>query len=1602
MADNTHNPHNREASGRSLSGLLDGLRKRLVDTGTRNRLIHVNRNAKRANVLNIVHEHSNDIYDLLRVKERKMRFRALGEDEEDLEQRDVLLLLDNKADKTRRRDAYLETELGPQTLEKRLLKLKHDSDIAEEEQGANFLFLALGFLRWYEDGRSELLRESPLVLLPVQLTRLQGRFIFNLTARPDDVTTNLPLQERLKGDFGILLPEIDDSEDWTPEAYFDQVADIIRGKDRWGIDRDGIQLGFFSFAKALMYRDLIEENWPTDGLTSNPLVQGLLDTDQEFDNSPLRFGPQDRLDEHLDPKDIIHVVEADASQAKVIEEVRSGRNLVVQGPPGTGKSQTIANIIATAAHDGRTVLFVAEKMAALKVVHDRLVKVGLGDLCLELHSRTANKKAFYGELKNTLNAGRAVSDASNSPEALAWVRDKLNAIDNVLHEKLEGKDYSPFEAIAELCRFLSGNVPPPRLDSEALAELTNAERDALRKTVRLFAESLDEVGPPHEHPFFGVQNLDLQPTDLNRLEAELKKAQNSTKALINTASPIAQQLGVEAPLDLATTERMEQCVKRAGRAPEGVQEYAGIFAACTDLQRLMVGLGLFKTWRDAWKAAEREFVDTAWDAPVDEIRLRIVSGLGSGLRPLLERWFGKYRGASIQFATLLTENLPRAPDDRLALVDTLLDVQEKQRSLAEEEDWLSQTLGACWRGRHTDVESLIELGTWVADLERVLSQIGRPSLDSETVIAVSKLKNNAEVLQNRLQEEREKVRSHLHDVEQRLRFGTQEAEGMPALLEKLQFRLELLHDQVSRYEEWRRFQELRHELVKNNLVTFAERIEDEKPSPTDAEQEFQFAVAEARWNHLRSVRPELVEIGRMDRHVHVDTFQNRERFRMKEVRSIVRSQHLNQLPTGASGEMAFLLGECGKKSRHRPVRQAFNAASTMIQRIKPVILMSPISIAQFLPPSKLSFDLLLIDEASQVRPEDALGAVARAKQIVVVGDDKQLPPTSFFERFVDNMREDEDEDSDAPSAAGAAEMESILKLAETRGLRQAMLEWHYRSRDPTLIKMSNIEFYDSRLVLPPSPLERDESFGMTLTRVAGAYSSRSRGEGRAGTNRVEAEHIADALVKHAGTSDTRYRSVGVVAFSKAQSDMITEVLEMRRRKDSSLDALLREDKNENVFVKNIENVQGDERDVILVSVGYGPHEPNGRLTSMRFGPVNNDGGERRLNVLFSRARMRCEIFVSFDWREIDLTSTQAHGPRVLRSFLRFAETGKLEIGQGSNGFNPGSPLEEDVAQVIEELGYPVDHQVGSSGFRIDLGVRHPERPSQYILAVECDGATYHSALWARERDRLRQEVLEDQGWHFHRIWSTDWFYRRKKEYERLRSALDQARTASERGFSPPAANRNQRVSGSAGGTGRSGSSDSSDALQNTSSGPNEVSHELPKRTAAPAYRKAAVEYVGSLAPHEESPLRIKDLVERIIEQEGPIHRSLVARRVGAAFGLNRTGSRIIDATDKGLKLAVRNSAIERSGDFFMTPTQRSSPPVRDRSQESAPVTIPAHLPPIEICAAVERVEHENGVVQGQEQIRAVAHLLGFQKVSTQLKSRIANVLKRCRKVEDRV
>jgi len=486
-----------------VTKVLEAARRKLLDTGTRNRLIHVNRANQRANCLNVINERADDIFRTLRIDGKRMRFKAMGKDKSGDGDEVQLALPDTSLSEgaSRHTDSFIETPLGPDGLARRLLRLAHDAKTAEEEQGLNILYLAMGFLRWRESPSSDVQREAPLILLPVRLVRNERTSTFDIQCSDDDITTNLPLQERLRQDLGIVLPDVDEADDWLPSDYFTRVSDAVSGQAGWSVDADGMQLGFFSFAKLLMHRDLDPDTWPEDAFVDHSLLRGLLADGFEPDR-PL-FGDQDKLDALLDPAEIIQVIDADASQTKVIEEVRRGASLVVQGPPGTGKSQTITNIIAAAAHDGKSVLFVAEKMAALSVVHDRLVRCGLRDICIELHSRTANKKALAQELGRTLAASAKAFSGVADPSRLRQTRDELNRIADLLHTPLPPANETPFRTISEIIGYIGEEAPPPGIPLAGLEALDRDARQRALAAIEGFVTALAKAGPPENHPFRG-------------------------------------------------------------------------------------------------------------------------------------------------------------------------------------------------------------------------------------------------------------------------------------------------------------------------------------------------------------------------------------------------------------------------------------------------------------------------------------------------------------------------------------------------------------------------------------------------------------------------------------------------------------------------------------------------------------------------------------------------------------------------------------------------------------------------------------------------------------------------------------------------------------------------------------------------------------------------------------------------------------------------------------------------------------------------------------------------------------------------------------------
>lgn len=725
-------------------------------------------------------------------------------------------------------------------------------------------------------------------------------------------------------------------------------------------------------------------------------------------------------------------------------------------------------------------------------------------------------------------------------------------------------------------------------------------------------------------------------------------------------------------------------------------------------------------------------------------------------------------------------------------------------------------------------------------------------------------------------------------LETKLLFDIERAFGVGTVLERLTLaelaeRLEQWLTQPERITRWIAFR-VRTELAAElGIQTLVEAVLEGDLPATDLAAAFEKSYFEAMREIMFAQRPDLK---RFDGEVHdrlVDRFRKDDLGRMDATRRMIAKDHASRLPrqAGGIGALGVLQGEIAKKRKHLPIRQLLDRAGEAIQQIKPIFMMSPLSVAQFLKPGAISFDLLVVDEASQIEPVDALGAIARCRQIVVVGDERQLPPTKFFAKLTATA-DDNDDDDDATFQAKDAE--SILDLCLAKGMPNQMLNWHYRSKHQSLIAVSNKQFYENRLFIVPSPYDAVAGMGLHFNYLPDAYYDR----GNTRTNPKEAQRVAEAVIDHARNSPDR--TLGVATFSVAQRQAILQQLELLRRENPDTEDFFSKSTNEPFFVKNLENIQGDERDVIFISVGYGPAS-NGGYLSMNFGPINREGGERRLNVLISRAKLKCQVFSSITGADISLEGAKGRGVPALKMFLEFAETGRLGIAS-QTGKDADSIFEEQVAERLAALGHEVQMQIGSAGFFVDLAIADREKPGRFVLGIECDGAQYHSSRSARDRDRLRQAVLEAHGWVIHRIWSTDWFLRPEEELAKVQAAISDAKThwrnadeEIEKGRAVPLRFRVE--------------ADGETEITTAVVGPIEE----PEVPFAVPYAEAKLKVDTRREPHEVPPAIMSKHVATIVEVEGPIHEAEIVARIRDAWGLQRAGNRIREAVQNGIAIA---------------------------------------------------------------------------------------------------
>jgi very-short-patch-repair endonuclease len=569
------------------------------------------------------------------------------------------------------------------------------------------------------------------------------------------------------------------------------------------------------------------------------------------------------------------------------------------------------------------------------------------------------------------------------------------------------------------------------------------------------------------------------------------------------------------------------------------------------------------------------------------------------------------------------------------------------------------------------------------------------------------------------------------------------------------------------------------------------------------------------------------------------------------------------------------------------------------------------------------------------------------------------------------LDEDEVQSDGDGDDLNVGDLESILGLCVVQGMSQRMLRWHYRSRHHSLISVSNREFYDSRLFVVPSPTTITAMHGLHFRLVKDGVFDR----GNSATNRVEARAVAEAVVEHA----KRYpkKTLGVGTFSASQRDAIRDELEVLQRAQPALAPFFSSGRSEPFFVKNLENIQGDERDVIFISIGYA-RDKSGYM-AMNFGPLSSEGGERRLNVLISRARERCEVFGSITADDIDLQRAKSRGAAAFKTFLRFAASGALEV-QAPSGGDHESDFERQVDVALSGLGYEVHRQVGTAGFIIDLAIVDPVKPGRYLLGIERDGATYHSSRSARDRDRLRETVLKDRGWKIHRVWSTDWFHRPEEQLQRIVAAIEKARidwncdeqdqddhddTTVELGVAQGDIDRDKESEGT------NGESDFAWAFPYV-----ESNQEVPSSTPIPETRISILEWV----------------VTTLVQIEGPIHKDEIARRITALWGLQRTGARIADAISSAVEGGIRSGGL-RAEDDFITHRQQSIVPVRNRSEVSASnLKKPEMIPPSEVRQAILYFVKQQVGLRREELPTMVSRVLGFKTTSAKLKELVEKTL----------
>jgi len=1217
------------------------------------------------------------------------------------------------------------------------------------ERGVDSLFVALGTLRWFDVDHSDSELRTPLFLVQVTLkeetNRDSDRHDYEITSEDADLQVNPALRKLLSAERGIhLAPDEEFSLDEV-EAAFAYVDKVITGFDRWKIAPEVI-LGIFDFSKFGLYADL-EEN--RDAIKDNPLVQAI-NGDPSALPEPASSPDASELDETVSPADTFQVLDADSSQQEAIEAAKRNVSFVLQGPPGTGKSQTISNIIAEKMAAGETVLFVSEKQAALNVVKDRLDNNDLGRFCLEAHGEKASKKQVLEELGQELNADplQQPSERDSIVGSLEETRRTLNQYKEKLFYQPPGQNITPYEAFG----IVSKRDDSPRIE-ETFGDPTSFSQDEIQSleseldSLASYRREFDRDGNHMwQHVTIDHWQIDTADSVKQTLEQavdtveDLETARADAESLFDTELSSIQDLREAGELATLLTDSPD-----VELAPEHLKKE---FYARQD--RLDSLAEHSQDLTEKRSALTEHYEESFFSTDATELNGELSE-------------YGILRYISPSYRKLKSRILSHADDDYNPDIEELREdtkrlmrVQSLETELEAYDDMTSQ-LGHLYDGPTTDWGSVLDAQEWIAAVagNRLIEtdELGELVIESEG--------DEVTKVANRLREALdswEAAADNLAEIFELSEIDIENARLEASNLGAVSSWFTTRRDNVESLQTWIQYQSKREEVLDSAAGSFLETYLNEGYAANELVDTFKRSFY-TQWLNTVYSETGLDSFSATEYDNLVEEFRKLDQQQREYAKAEIQHRVTNRRPQmelqhASSSEQVTLRREVQKSRRHMPLRELFDEASTLITKLKPCFMMSPLSVAQYVRHGSIEFDTIIFDEASQIMPQDAISSIIRGEQVIIAGDSKQLPPTSFFQADVETdegIRED---------------LESILDEASTV-LPEKRLLWHYRSRTNELIEFSNAKYYNGALRTFPDNNSSD-AMGVDFVYVEDGLYDR----GGSSTNQPEADRVLELVRDHIEKRPNK--SLGVVAFSSAQAQAIRETIEEARGKDPELDAFVSEDDDlEGFFVKPLENVQGDERDALIFSVGYGPDEA-GKI-SMNFGPLNQTGGSRRLNVAVTRAKDHIQVVSSIQPGEIDLQRTNAGGVEDFKHYLEYAKHGENALTRSdseSQFLQFDSEFEEAVYTALERRDLDVSTQVQSSGYSIDLAVRHPEMPGKYVLGIECDGAAYHSSKTARDRDRTRQAVLEDLGWTIHRIWSPDWASNKQREIEKIEAKVE--------------------------------------------------------------------------------------------------------------------------------------------------------------------------------------------------------------------------------------